>query len=187
MKASDEEDTVKEPGIDDLLNTVMTPKQRGQKAEITSLISGMLSYEQKRRMENGEDISIIINELDSWKKDRMETSIEKLEDLRFQQQRDFMFLRGGDLEDRPLEERLVILQFLKQEKEEGVFTADELMGLAASYKGKEIKGGLFEELNHNPPAKALVEKFANVMGKSYQLTRFGETLESANAQYIAQN
>ncbi len=98
-----------------------------------------------------------------------------------------MFLRSGDLEDKPLEERLVILQFLKQEKEEGLFTADELMDLAASFLGKEIKGGLFEELNHNPPAKSLVEDFANLMGKSYQLTRFGETLESANAQYIAQN
>ena len=184
VQAPDEGDTVKEPGINDLLDAVMTPEQRFQRAKITSLIIGWLSKEQKRRIENGEDFDAIINELDSWQIDRIEHSIDKSGTLDSQQHRDFMLLSGGVFRDVALPERLAILQVLKEKA--GEITADDLISLAADVLGEEVEGGYFEHLNHTPLNRTLLNEFASLLVLAYHGIENGITLEAMNAEYMAQ-
>ncbi len=155
-----------------------------QKDNIVNLILGALFKEQKQRFENGEDITSIIKELDSWQKDKIETSIDKLEPMAPEQYKDLAFLNDWALEVLTLDERLTILKHLR--KSGGEITAGELMDMAYDAQEKGVKGGYFEGLTQNSYETGSVDELAGGIILAYRLAQEEESLEDLNAQFMAE-
>ena len=173
-----------DPSMSDLLNAVLTPKQREHRENILNFFLEVLSEEQKRRIEEGEDVSTIFGELGPELQVKFGTLIDGAYKTTMQQQMDFAFLRSGVLAGFTLGERLALLQLVNEKN--GQITPGDLKKVAAAYSEEDHTGIILELLNQAPPDSAAFYDFISLLGLPYNTSRFGMSDVDVNAEYMAQ-
>ena len=159
-----------EPGADDVLNVVLTPEQLGVLAEINNDVLRLLTDEQRQRMNAGENINVIISELDSIKQAQInQLSQNVLKELEPQQKRDLLFLGSGLFADIDLKTRQAILQHLKENG--GEITYDDLVDLGVYEPGALAEGGLKRWLQDLDMGGGPAH-FADLLAEEYALSDF---------------
>ena len=133
-ESGSEEEKSATPG--DLLAAVMAPEQLAILSPNNDTVYSMLSKEQKHRVDDGEDLFSIIEELESEKQHQIEQMSQDIYDsLSGRQKKDLLFLGssyafGGE----SLAARLAILQWLKENQRE--ITYEDLVELGSYAPGE---------------------------------------------------
>ena len=170
VKESDEEDTVKEPGIDDLLNAVMTPEQLEYLADVNNEALGFFTNEQRQRALAGENFGEIFDELDLGKQDQMNQLSQKvLAELATRQKSDLLFLGSGPFAGIDLKTRQAILQHLNENG--GKITYDDLVDLGVYEPGTLAEGG-FKRWLQDLDMGGGPAHFADLLAEEYTLSDF---------------
>ena len=170
VKASDEEDTAKEPGIDDLLNAVMTPEQLEYLADANNEALGYFTDEQRQRALAGENFGEIVGELDLDKQEQINQLSQKvLAELTTRQKSDLLFLGSGLFAGIDLKTRQAVLQHLKENG--GKITYDDLVDLGVYEPGTLAEGG-FKKWLQDLDMGGGPAHFADLLAKEYTLSDF---------------
>ena len=168
METADVQEEDVTPG--NLFMTVMTPEQLASLVDINSEVLGMLTEEQKQRINDGENPFLILGELDIDRQDEIERlSQTVLASLNNQQKTDLMFLGSGMLQGIDLETRQAILQHLKEDN--GAITYDDLVDMGVYAPGTLAEGGFrrwLQNLDYGGPAH-----FGDLVSEEYHLNNFG--------------
>ena len=147
-------------------NAVLTPEQLVKKDYVVDSILGKLSGTQKQRIRDGEYVSIVVNELSLEQKRAIGDLIQDVEPMSPQQQKDFAFLQSIMLSGITLNNRLAILQCLKENS--GTITIDEIIGLGVS-----------------PLEAKVTNDFALLLEAEYKFSQAGTTFSFLSEEYDA--
>ncbi len=167
----------------DVLSAVMTPEQLADLWEINNEVLSLLTPEQRKKVNDKEDILLIISELDPAKQEQITQLAQNVfSSLNDQQKLDVMFLGSGMLDGEDLATRLAILNHLKDN--DGEITYDDLVDIGVYAPGTLADGGIIrwlQNLDYGGPAH-----FGELLEKEHQLNGFGTSFGQLDKEYRMQ-
>ncbi len=166
---SDLSESPDEPAMRDFLNAVLTHEQLAGLAEIDNDVRRLLTDEQRQRIDAGENIYVIISELDPINQALINQLSQNVRKKLGPQLTDLLFLSSGLLYGEDLDTRLAILQRIKDK--EGIITYEDLVEIGVYADGESKSWG---------------QEYADLLEYGYQKNCEGTSLDELDRQYRAQ-